>query len=104
MHDAGFTNIRDFPLHDMDRADGYAWKEGALASIMVAGEDYTFGEDAGYFDPSTPIMITYHSLTEEAAANRKAHEAAARKAREGVELRKLFEYHPNAGPLKIITE
>lgn len=65
LRDAGFTNVRDFPLHDMDGADGYPWKEGALASIMIAGEDYNFEGDARYFDPGMPILVTYHSLAKD---------------------------------------
>ena len=65
LRDAGFTNIRDFPLHDMEGADGYPWKEGALASIMIAGEDYAFDGNTRYFDPGTPILVTYHSLAKD---------------------------------------
>lgn len=61
LRDAGFTNVREFPLHDMDRSDEYPWTDGALASIMIAGEDYNFDGNASYFDPATPILLTYHS-------------------------------------------
>ena len=87
LRDAGFTNIRDFPLHDMDGSDGYPWKEGSLASIMVAGADYNFDENAKYFDPATPVLITYHCLSEEAVAEQKNREEAARKEREEVDRR-----------------
>ncbi len=91
LRDAGFTNIRDFPLHDMDGTDGYPWEEGALASIMVAGEDYNFDGNAKYFDPGTPVLITYHCVSEEAVAEQKAREEAERKAREEAEQKRKQE-------------
>lgn len=32
---------------------------------MIAGEDYSFDGNARYFDPATPILVTYHSLAKD---------------------------------------
>ena len=106
LRNVGFTGVQDFPLYDMDGSDGCPWKNGDFASIIIAGEDYNFDGDARYFDPATPVLITYHCVSEEAVAERKAREEAERKAREEAarryeqeqaELRKLFEYDENGG-------
>ena len=61
LKDAGYTNIEGIPLNDLTK--NLLSKDGMIASISINGTT-DFGE-GDWFEPETPIKITYHSVSDE---------------------------------------
>ena len=56
---AGFTNVKSIPLHDL--AFGVIKKQGAIESIKINGKDIS-SYFVYKFVPDVPIIISYHSF------------------------------------------
>ncbi len=78
LSERGFTNVSPQIMEDIDSYDGVT-RVGVITDVSVGGET-TFSPMDKFF-PETEIMITYHTLTEKAIADREAQIQAEEEAR-----------------------
>ena len=78
LSERGFTNVSPHIMEDIDSYDGVT-RVGVITDVSVGGE--TSFSPVDKFYPETEIVITYHTLTEKAIADREAQIQAEEEAR-----------------------